>query len=339
MSYSRRRPAFTLIELLVVIAIIGILVALLMPAVQRVREAANRTQCKNNLKQQALALQLYHDQWGSFPPAVDNKFTIYWHWSWLARILPYIEQQGLYDEAFAFASNTSTPVDWPGPGYAHWSPWGGYVWGLKIPQNPAIAKPVKAYTCPSDIEKLVVEFKLFNGDPLKMAYGHYQGCSGLNYKTQDGALGHNDGVRIADVIDGTSNTLLIGERSSTKKQLYGAYFAGCGQTDRSLPEGDDQRGSGDIVLGVRELNSGKPAFEEIKYCPPGPYHFQPPGLFTDPNGKALTECDLFHFWSRHPGGANFAMVDGSVHFFAYSADRVMPELGTRAGQEAFEFPN
>jgi prepilin-type N-terminal cleavage/methylation domain-containing protein/prepilin-type processing-associated H-X9-DG protein len=347
MSRSRCRPGFTLVELLVVLAIIGMLVALLLPAVQRVREAASRIKCANNLHQLALALHNYHDVYNGLPSGVDNWFHVHWHWSWLAKLLPWIEQDNLYREADAWANSTATPIHWPFPspngtdGFANWSPWGGWVFGLDGPgQNPALGKVMPLYLCPSNPEVRIIEAVTVNGQRLVMATTNYQGVSGRNYLTNDGAMGADHQVRLTDIQDGTSNTLLIGERSTSKNQMvsFGAWFAGCGQRSRRQSGDDEYRGSADIVLGVRELNTQQNGSPWIDNCPAGPYHFQPRGLIRDSTGKINENCDQFHYWSWHPGGANFAFADGSVHFLTYSADSVFEALGTRSGGEVFSLP-
>src|SRR5262249_26882447 len=136
-----RRPGFTLIELLVVIAIIAVLLGLMLPAVQKVRQAAYRLKCANNMKQIGLALHNYHDAQGGFPSAQDTAFQPQYCWTWLARILPYHEQDNLYRQAEAWRD--SGP-----PGNARWVPW--YTANGTQPQNPVLAAVVSTYVCPAD---------------------------------------------------------------------------------------------------------------------------------------------------------------------------------------------
>src|SRR5207253_2414313 len=145
-------------------------------------------------------------------------FNVYWHWSWLARILPFIEQGNLYRVGDEWAHNTSIPVRWEDPppngtpGFAHWSPWGGYPFGLKEPgQNPLLGVVVDTYVCPSDSTPRQAEQTLYNGVVLLVAFTHYQGVSGTDFTTHDGCLASNHNVRLTDILDGTSNTLLVGE--------------------------------------------------------------------------------------------------------------------------------
>lgn len=346
MSAMTRRAAFTLIELLVVIAIVAVLIGILVPAIQSIRESAARTECQNHLKQIGTALHQYHDVRKSLPPALDNRFQVYFHWSWLARILPYVEQGNLFKDAERWASNTSIPVVWPDPkprgtaGYAHWSPWGGWIFGLKDPgPNPYLSTIVPLYLCPSDPATDIIRTKAPYNTPMNMAITNYLGCNGLNYKTQDGVFTSNQGVRLTDVVDGTSNTIMVGERGRGQTPYFGAWMAGCGQSDyASLPSGDEQRGSADIVVGVRELNSRQNGVPSLDNCPLGPYNYQRAGLIKDATGQVLPSCDTFHYYSMHRGGANFVFCDGSVRFLKYTTDSVMEALGTRAGHEKFTIP-
>lgn len=172
---------------------------------------------------------------------------------------------------------------------------------------------------------------------------NYLGVTGTNAEARDGLFTANQVVRLQDVLDGTSQTLMVGERGFRKGALevidtsedidnlrFGNWFSAIGQ----------RNGSVGVVLGTREVNYNtlqrRLAWE--RDCPPGPYRFGLPRRTRDVTGAIREECDLFQFWSYHPGGANFLFVDGSVHFFAYGADAVLPALATRAGGEVVTVP-
>jgi len=309
---ASRRSGFTLIELLVVIAIIAILISLLMPAVQKVREAASRAECVNNLKQMALGCHTFHDEYKRFPSGNTAlaAFSPYYGWSWQAMILPYVEQGNVFNEALAFAS----------------TPTGGYPYGN--PPNPAIVQNITLYTCPSDERSLTPT----DSEGFTIAFTSYLGVSGQtadatppppDTAARDGIFFSRSTVRIMDIRDGTSNTLLIGERPPSWDYLFGWWFAGGGY--------DMQCEAGDNVLGVREYNYARKAIEWIPSmitpidCPDSSVFYQP--------GNIRNYCDQIHFWSLHPGGANFALADGSVRFITYTSDPLMPALASRAGDE------
>ena len=326
------RPAFTLIELLVVIAIIGILVGLLVPAVQQIREAAARTQCINNLKQIGLALHSYHDSMKRFPPGyVDGNTNpnstpdndVGPGWGWAAYLLPYLEQANLHRQ-----------ID--------------FSQSVGRGSNVAVSQmPLVIFQCPSDPNQQAfpVYDSSFSSPIAIVAHSNYVGCSGWqecfngaggNPQSGSGTDGlgggfgqagvglfyRNSQTRMASVTDGLSNTIVVGERSSDHSP---STWTGA-------------------VAGGR-----CPAWMATQ--PPNPYA-PPPGPAYDNAdfGEALVlaHCNATHlpsadfpifdpdtFYSMHTGkGANFLFGDGSVHFltsginpFTYQA------LGTIAGGE------
>lgn len=288
-----RRTAFTLIELLVVIAIIGVLMALLVPAVQKVREAANRADCQNKLKQIGLALHGYVQTQGFFPPAHVQTATTYTpppppdksvYISWMARILPYLEQQALYDK-----------IDW-----------------TKTPfwQHPINEQYLPIFHCTTDHRPSFIA--MYGGtDPVALA--GFMGVSGTDMLAFDGVLHVNAKVTMRMIRDGTSNTLVVGERPPSDDLVYGWWFAGAGSAPQYF-------GATDVVLGVNELtNAGSSTARDT---------FRG-GSTIDP-----TNQHRWHFWSLHGTGSNFVFADGAVHYLEYSIGQpVLNALATRQGDE------
>ncbi|HVX59285.1 MAG TPA: DUF1559 domain-containing protein [Pirellulales bacterium] len=331
------RKAFTLVELLVVIAIIGILMALLLPAVQAAREAARRTTCTNNLKQIGIAMQAYHDSVRQFPPGYLDRNTnpnitpdgdLGPGWGWASMLLPYMEQVNLYSQI-----NFNQPV---GSGV-----------------NAAVSQlDLPFFQCPSDPYQMPVPIydSSFSAPIATVAHGNYVGCSGW-LECFDGATGNvvpgagDDGIpdgvygqggrgvfwrnsrtRIADILDGTTNTILAGERSGNHSP---STWTG------AVPGGRC------------------PAW--MAAMPPAP-NVAPPGPAYDnadfAEALVLAHCNSTHvpnadipifdpdtFYSFHPAGANFVLCDGSVRFISSSVDGYAYQaMSTIAGGEAYSEP-
>jgi prepilin-type N-terminal cleavage/methylation domain-containing protein/prepilin-type processing-associated H-X9-DG protein len=282
----RHRSGFTLIELLVVIAIIAILIGLLLPAVQKVRAAAARTQCKNNLKQIALALHLYQDTHDSFPWGADVN-----GWAWSAYILPFLEQQGLAEALDIKANALQHVIDNIPPGT------------LQLVQTP-----LKVYRCPADLVGDTNDNRPFKNSAhqvVSLATSNYVGNGGDDaFSKFDGIfqaanrwpfLGPVPGappIRYADISDGTANTFLVGERSTISfgpganpNANFAGVWAGYNAWVLLGSPGSDNN----MAETCWRMNDG--AFLTIA-------------------GGTPTEA----FSSLHTGGCNFAFCDGSVQF-------------------------
>ncbi|HXT58237.1 MAG TPA: DUF1559 domain-containing protein [Pirellulales bacterium] len=310
-----RRRAFTLVELLVVIAIIGILIALLLPAVQAAREAARRSQCINNLKQLGVGLQNYHDVNRSFPygkggtnaGAVSNGSRV----SGFVPLLPYIEQQALY-----------TAIQGGGSGYPPQGPfpWTGWnYWNVQVP----------SLLCPSDIRAVPPpntmgenNYAFSHGDSIA------NNCFNTDPVNSRGMFCENATVTIAMVADGTSNTIAMSERVR-------ANFANGGLTPANIKQGTASSIAGLNTSPGTCLSTAAGAF----YIDPATVHGYFGTCWVDgetercgfttvlgPNSPSClvptTNCcadspgGVYSPSGYHPGGVSGLMVDGSVRFIS-----------------------
>ncbi|HVK14600.1 MAG TPA: DUF1559 domain-containing protein [Gemmataceae bacterium] len=301
MRPSPRHAGYTLLELLVVIAIIGILIGLLVPAVQKVRAAADRIRCANNLKQVGLAAHMYHTDHDAFPAALSlGPKSAQPYLSWLARLLPYLEQDAMWraaEEDFVRAPNPFSAT----------------------PAHRMRDRPVAVFSCPADfrVSTAWTVYSPITNRPSRVALTSYLGNSGTASRRHDGALYRDSRVAIDHISDGASNTLFTGERPPSYDIQWGWWYVGAGS---------DDEGTLDIVLGAAERR-----FLPDVACGTGPAAFGP-GAFRD-------ECSTFHYWSPHPGGAPFGLCDGSVRFLTYASAPVLKLLATRAGGEVASPPD
>ncbi len=316
-----RRKGFTLIELLVVIAIIAILIGLLVPAVQKVRAAAARMACSNNLKQVGLAAFNYESAYGVFPSGINvplktqvnlsgtltgstaTKFgpapkpTLFV--SWPEALFPFMEQDNLYNTLNLTGSqygNIGTTTAFPG------------------------ATPVKMLVCPADA---------LPGTPVVLGYSNYYfgmvsygGVAGTvstyyTSATQDGCFYVNSNTKISDISDGTSNTMFFAERYHRDPNWIVAAGAG----------------AADITTYGGWVWTNVNAMEDLTLGTQVPINWMIPAGLT---GYAATDTRLNAIGSGHTNGANVCFADGSVHFLTSStALAVLEAAGTRAGGETY----
>jgi prepilin-type N-terminal cleavage/methylation domain-containing protein/prepilin-type processing-associated H-X9-DG protein len=321
-----RRRGFTLIELLVVIAIIGVLVALLLPAVQAAREAARRSQCINNLKQIGLALQNYHDVVGSFPGAKPGHFNLATpgdmnNQSGFVSILPYIEQQTLFN-----AWNLQVLFDGNNNVAGHWTSQAVF--------STVTTSVVNSYLCPSDTSKSRIGTASVYGY-TNQATSSYAFCAGTygpqnapsaTTKTEnDGFAMYCFGFNIRDFIDGTSNTIAVGEVTAADGMYRGRAYCPLGTP------GGTSTAATLIAQGHYNVWSGCGRILSMFRVTTNPLNTKPCGGIStgSPNWQEGA------FGSNHSGGANFLFVDGSVHFLKDSLSlAVYQALSTRGKGEA-----
>jgi len=300
MIVRRRAPGFTLVELLVVITIIGILIALLLPAVQSAREAARSAWCSNNMKQLGLALHNYHSTHGSFPSGYLTEVeatTADWcstngtrHGApWTVLILPFIEETARYDEFDFNQTFMSTGVVPPGSNLSA--------------NDAAWYRPLNKYQCPSD--------PISTGEMNNINYFGVQGggpfaAAACSHNSRvmffNGVLYHNSQCRFANILDGSSNVFLLGETRYAPTPPHHPLWHNCGSW-ASGARMDHYTNPYTLAAAVLQINSvpgsgGKPA-------PPTP--------------------DVYYrmsklFGSFHPGGCHFVLADGSTRFVSENID-------------------
>lgn len=306
MTSRKRTKGFTLIELLVVIAIIAILIALLLPAVQQAREAARRTECKNNLKQIGLALHNYESAHRCFPPGwveqtgVGGNGSRAANWGWHCFVLPYIDQANMYNQLPVGPLSLAAALD--------------NVANLRL-----MTTPLKGFRCTSDTAPDVNTIHTLlsaAGTQQQTTVSNYVAANGggdwspnsLSNGQVDGVFGVNSRTRIAEITDGTSNTILVGER---------AWELPTPAPPGASSGGKDICGAA-VIFGVTFNNSTGFYGQETTMSR---------GLFginqTGPDSTVGGNVSICHsgYSSRHTGGAQFLLADGSVRFVSENIHR------------------
>jgi prepilin-type processing-associated H-X9-DG protein len=290
-----RRTALTLFECLVALAIVATLIGLTVVAVQRSRATAARVQCAQRQRELALAVHNYESLHHKLPEGVWYPFlhtpsdiTRQAGQSWQTAILPFVDQTMLWD--MAWEAQCDDPIT------------------SCTPLHLFVAEQIiPSFLCPT--ERYQFGWNPANGQ--RWGVTSYLGVAGTNTQALDGVFGRNLAVHMVDITDGTSNTIMIGERPAGPDGLYAAWYAGWGNLASSV----------NFML---DAGYGHWSPTEAS-CRQASTTFRP--------GELDNLCDVNHFWSLHTGGANFAFADGSVRFIPYTSADILPALATRAGGE------
>lgn len=290
-SHRLCQQGLTVIEILVSITVITLLLVLLLPAIQFARSASRRVACSNKLRQIGMALHVSHDSNKCFPAGVigigaDSRRNM----TWLTQTLPYLEYGDVLSASFAAYDDDPSPYS--------------------ARHADLMALPLQVVLCPEDSRGLQYQITRNN---RRVALTSYLGSSGTDCLMENGILYKDSAVSLAQISDGSSQTLLVGERPASADFYYGWWYAGYGQVGT---------GSLNSVLGVCELNMYS---DPQSICGAGPFTFR--------RGSETDNCDRFHFWSLHSGGGNFLFADGSIRFFSYAGAPNLPAHATRSGNE------
>jgi hypothetical protein len=264
--------------MLVVIAILVVLVGLLLPAVQKMRETAARSQCSNNLRQIGLALHAFHHKYNVLPQAYSTTgIGDRTRRNWAASLLPFVEQENLQNLGQASYDRLA----------------------------------VSLFLCPSEVRGSDLA-----SDSGTAGFTSYLAVEGTDYQSTNGVLYHDSKTSLADIKDGLSTTVMVGERPPSPDLFWGHWARG---------PFDSALGARNTVI-VNTYSSGARPSADASRCTS-----RLPGIFAP--GQVGDYCDTHHFWSFHGGGGLWVFADASVRYLSYEAGPIIPRLATRAGGE------